>query len=752
MTETLQQVTARLARETQEAYRASPFSKLSQYYFSRFSRDPQAHPEADEVAVAPDWRIALPEATSPLARRMADHLAEFLEGRMDLRLEIRPFVVASGSLESDGDRLLILEEQGGGDPDIPESFTIAVAPSQVRVRGRDPQGLRDGIVRLVDRIGLRQAPFLKIGEQVYRPRLPVRLGAVPFLGSHRDLVFLGYNAVFAGGGDLYALSRSDAIPALRQRRSPAPIQPAAEPREYGLKTFAFLNTRQKFPADHPVFHDHPDIRGALTWSADGEYTLCTEHPLVRRYLMESVEGLLRADPELTGLVLIIGGEGFYHCFMRPYGVEKGHTNCPRCEALGAEAVVANLVNSLVEAARRVNPAAQVVAWPYSAEHVWSADRAQRGFLERLHPGAALFTEIEKDEYVDKEEGVRKHLWDYSIDLIGPGDRTREQVEICCRIGIPVYVKSEPELGFEAARLPHLPCMDRWADRAAALVSCGADGAWVFPAFRPLYGNSAAEINKHFWWDPVPAKEDILQGLAARIAGAQAGPRLRRAWARVSAAIEHSPELPPYYTGPTYTGPAHPMCADPRAELPAVFHGLYLFRAEAQDAEGLKPHPTFFTDPRGDAPVFERFYRRMEEHLRQAVDEVAAAEPLVDRRHRLPFAAEASSIRWFYHTIRTTANFYTSCRLRDRLLELAAAESPDSAEARELYDPWRRILLDERANARAALPVARADVRLDFHYGGDHTFPHLTEMLEAKLELLEKELNELLPDIARRCGL
>ena len=87
-----------------------------------------------------------------------------------------------------------------------------------------------------------------------------------------------------------------------------------------------------------------------------------------------------------------------------------------------------------------------------------------------------------------------------------------------------------------------------------------------------------------------------------------------------------------------------------------------------------------------------------------------------------------------------------------MLELAAAESPDSAEARELYDPWRRILLDERANARAALPVARADVRLDFHYGGDHTFPHLTEMLEAKLELLEKELNELLPDIARRCGL
>ena len=747
--ETLQQLTARLARETQEAYRASPFSNLSRYYFSRFSRDSQAVPEADEVAIDGDWQIVLPEDASPLTRRMADHLVEFLEGRMDLLLEIR---ICVGALENKGARLLILEERDGGDPEIPESFTIAVTPDRTHVRGRDPQGLRDGIVHLVDRIGLRQAPFLKVGEQVYRPRLPVRLGAVPFQGEYRDLVFLGYNSVFVGGGDLYALSRSNAIPALRERRSPGPVQPAVEPRQYGLKTFAFLNTRQKFPLDHPVFRDHPDIRGALTWSADGEYVLCTEHPLVRRYMMESVEGLFRADPELDGIVLIIGGEGFYHCFMRPYGVEKGHTNCPRCEQLGAETVVANLLNSLAEAAHRVNPHAQVVAWPYSAEHVWSADRAQRGLIEKLRPGAAIFTEIEKDEYIDKGDGVEKHLWDYSIDLIGPGERASEQVEACRQADIPIYMKSEPELGFEAARLPHIPCMDRWADRAAALVSCGADGAWVFPAFRPLYGTSAAEINKLFWWTPVPPKEDVLQRLAARIAGDQAGPRLRRAWACVSSAIEYSPELPPYYTGPTYTGPAHPMCADPEAELPAVFHGLYLFRAEAQDAEGLKSHPTFCVDARGDVPVLERFYRRMEEHLHQAVEQVDAAVPLVAERCRRTFAAEVSSIRWFYHTIRTTANFYTSCRLRDQLRQLMTAEPLDAVEVRPLYEQWRQTLLDERANARAALPVAREDVRLDFYYGSDHTFPHLAEMLEAKLELLERELNEVLPETARRCGL
>ncbi|MFH1572250.1 MAG: hypothetical protein ABIL09_29940, partial [Gemmatimonadota bacterium] len=178
------------------------------------------------------------------------------------------------------------------------------------------------------------------------------------------------------------------------------------------------------------------------------------------------------------------------------------------------------------------------------------------------------------------------------------------------------------------------------------------------------------------------------------------------------------------------------CADPEAPLPEVFSGLYLFRAEAQDAEGLKRHPTYCTEPRGDREVFERHYRRMERCLKEAADEVAAAEPRVPARCRLTFDAEASPIRWFYHTARTTANFYESCRLRDRL---RSGQSTDAAADRAR---WREVLEDERENARQALPVAAADVRLDFYYGGDHTFPHLAEMLAAKLEVLEGELAAL----------
>jgi len=146
---------------------------------------------------------------------------------------------------------------------------------------------------------------------------------------------------------------------------------------------------------------------------------------------------------------------------------------------------------------------------------------------------------------------------------------------------------------------------------------------------------------------------------------------------------------------------------------------------------------------------------MEDLLRQAVKEMSAARPLVPDRCRLMFDAEDSPVRWFYHTAWTEANFYESCLLRDRMIALTAQESrtqEEIAEARRAYERWRTVLLDEKANSAEALPVMEADVRLDFYYGGDHKFSHGADMIRAKLELIDREINEFLPALARKCGL
>jgi hypothetical protein len=110
------------------------------------------------------------------------------------------------------------------------------------------------------------------------------------------------------------------------------------------------------------------------------------------------------------------------------------------------------------------------------------------------------------------------------------------------------------------------------------------------------------------------------------------------------------------------------------------------------------------------------------------------------------------MRWFYHTVRTQANFYESCLLRDRLHAMAhhgEFSAVETAQARQWYARWRQVLEDERANATAALPLMQHDMRLDWYFGGDHSFPHGEAMLKAKLALLDEELNIYLPALARQ---
>jgi hypothetical protein len=123
---------------------------------------------------------------------------------------------------------------------------------------------------------------------------------------------------------------------------------------------------------------------------------------------------------------------------------------------------------------------------------------------------------------------------------------------------------------------------------------------------------------------------------------------------------------------------------------------------------------------------------------------------VPDRHRVMFESEESPIRWFYHIARTEANFYESCRLRDHLLALAANTEVTDAErqaAQPLYKQWREVLLDEKANAEAALPVMENDPRLNFRYGGDHSFEDGGRLIRAKLKLINQEISTFLPSVA-----
>lgn len=729
------------------AKEASRFSVIRQDFFSRFNRDPDAQADNGEIQIDHSWKIILPDDVDPLAELMGGELGTFMRERMGVSLttQIQPRADLAGHTN----HAIVLLDATGGDASVAESYTITVSPGEIRVAGLDPAGLRDGIVKLIDLIGFREAPILPLGEQVYRPRIPVRIGSH---GSPRDNIMMGYNAIIVGGGNsLNAISTSQAIPELVPRQQPgvlqAALEVAREAKRYGMKTYFSLEWNWSVNQFGPAFEAHPEICGA---NLSIGRILCSEHPLVIRYLSETVEGIFRAAPELDGLYLIVGGEGFYHCFTRPVGAAAGHTNCPRCESLGAETVVSNLCNSLAAASRRINPDARVIAWVYSAD-IWSADPTQTQFIQHLKPGTAIMTDIVKGEWMTKPNGLKKKLWDYSIDMIGPSQRVQEQIRACKQAGIPIYLLTMCENSVEYPDLPHIPCMDRWAARGEVMVDYHVDGV-LGGHFADYDASSASEVYKHLWWEPATDKEAFLQRFAARLAGKKAGPHLRNAWKYASKAFDYSPQVGNYYLGPHFLGPAHPMCVDPEAQLPEVFYGSVARRDR---------HPIFITKPiltgaSGSTPQAIEYYRRMAILLKRAVSEMKLAEPLVPARNTLMFDGEYLSVQWFYRTVRTELNFYESCYLRDQLLALVSRESitaQELDEARRVYSRWLRVLRDEQANATDAIPLMEADPRLDFYLRKDSViYPNGGDMLRAKLQLIDREISETLPALAERLGL
>ena len=146
---------------------------------------------------------------------------------------------------------------------------------------------------------------------------------------------------------------------------------------------------------------------------------------------------------------------------------------------------------------------------------------------------------------------------------------------------------------------------------------------------------------------------------------------------------------------------------------------------------------------------------MEEYLEKANAALDKAAPLVPEQNKVLFESQAYPIRWLYHSVRTQSNFSKSCMIRNELIPLSKKESLDTTEkarAQKLYDDWRAILKDELVNSRTAAPIARADVRLDCYFRGDHMFNHLWDMVDAKIALVESELEVFLPQVATKCGL
>lgn len=679
------------------------------------ARQPNAAAGAGRFLLEGAWAVHT-STGNPAEALVAKDACDFLH-----RMDIKP-------AESNASAPTLLLEVGSCD----RGFRCVSQPGGIEIHAADAASLWAGWVHLENEMRSLGAPILAREEIMREPAWHVQIAppswganyAVPdlspeFLGDEtfRSLAHQGVDGMFIYG-DWLLYAKGTRFPELDHPDATKNIDVLRDANRraagYGIKLY-FCAVSPKLFADHPAFLKHPSARGAVlkheaSSRSHGIHCLCSSDADALGFHADVLGNLFREVPQLGGLVLIIGGESFYHCFMRAAGAPIGRSNCPRCDGKLAEDVIAHLLDVVAEAVHRHQPAAHVAAWPYSASSFWSLDPNELPLIDRLPKGVALLSEIEKDQTIEKTttagQSYRKRIWDYSVDFIGPSDRIVAQALRSAQRDRELFIKTETSFGIELLHLPYVPSITRSAREWQHLRTLRPRGVLQRWGFVGMFDSAAERIGYQARWNPAYCPDEICLEVARQLCGPVVAGQIVRAWRAFDAAVSHIPILTTgsYYRGPGFLGPCHPLPVW-TGPTPAAFRGNLYYLAEGE-VTFAPPRPSsgddlllhsmaeLGNDPPADIIEAEFIAAR---DLAAEGHHVLAELPLDSLPHGWNQEAREQQLigEYLYRTFFTTVSTILFLRARDAkadhatLVSIARDELPNAQAARTLYleAPW-----------------------------------------------------------------
>lgn len=656
-----------------------------------------------------------------------------------------------------GGRSIVLRVAGtGAGPRDADSYVLKASRDRIVIEGGSWRGVLYGVYYLEERLLDRGAPVMEPVEISRRPRYDLRMfgevyGTFTISGLRIErpvsrntfsaLSRFGANATFTfvNLGD-YLDGR--VFPELanpeREKNLAELSRLARTARSAGVALYLDAYN-PKLPSGHPVFAAHPHARGARQHGGDVR-SLCPSDPETLDLIAEGWADVFRRVPELGGMVAIVGGEGFYHCYMRA-GAEG--PDCPRCRARPAEDVVAGLTNAVFRAIRRVKPEADLLAWPYSA-FIWSRDPYQLDLIAKLDPGVAIVPEIDKDHLYPKD-GYIKNIWDYSIDFIGPSDRFLAMSEAAGRRGLPVCCKTETAVSLEFNGVPYIPCLDRWGKRLDAVAAAKPDSIYYAYDVTGFTRSRPEELAGRMSWAPSGTAAEEIRKMAVRDFGPAAADRVVAAWGFFSEAVGHMSHLTHgYYTGPSFIGPGQPLPLE-ESDLPPELSGRLFYLAE-NDASGSPSsasllRPVYAPDIKV-SPAESADHDRGTALWEKGVETLRLAERDVPAWRAAEFARERDLAEYFLTMLKAIGfgnRFFGLRREYAALASNPAATGADGTRALEILEAMREIVAADLENARSALPHIRRVPGLDFAVRLDLDYRPLDKIVAAKIRFTETEI-------------
>jgi len=573
-----------------------------------------------------------------------------------------------------------------------------------------PGGLRD--------LGVRPFDFLReLTSAPATPPAPVQskfsprycfsyfgLTGDPFLGNIDAIYPEGYLAQMAAAGVdgvwlqgvLYTLAPFPWEPAKSERyeeRLENLRALVARAGKYGLGVYLYLNEPRKMHVS--FFEKYPELKGV----AEGDYaTMCTSHPDVQRYIVESIASICRAVPGLKGFFSITASENLTNCYSHFQGA-----HCPRCSKRDAAEVVAELINLYRQGIRDANSDAQLLSWDWGWPDEWPAK------LIPLLPKDTSLISVSEWSIPIERGGVQGAVGEYSMSVIGPGPRATRNWGLARDHGMHAVAKVQVGTTWELGSVPYIPVLYNVAAHMANLRNAGVDGlmlSWTLGGYPSPNLEVAAELGRAGDDGSALSPDDAVQRVAARRFGTVLGPEVAAAWKQWSGAFTEFPyNGAVLYNAPQHVGPSNLLWAAPTGYRATMVGFPY------DDLDGWRGN----YPPEVFAGQFEKIadgFQAGIETLRAQVDAVKEYDKaqLVAVNRELD-VAEACAIN--YRSAANQARFVLARKDGDK-------------------DAMRRIIESERALAARLYELQARDSRLG--YEASNQYYYLT------LDLAEKILN------------
>ncbi len=217
--------------------------------------------------------------------------------------------------------------------------------------------------------------------------------------------------------------------------------------KYGIKLYLYINEPRFMPEN--FFEKYPHLRGHH--AREDKVCLCSSTVEVQNYLKNGIETICRAVPNLGGFFTITRSEYPTNCYSHsePDDANGKMCTCPRCKERSVGEVIGEVIGCILEGARRVSKDIKVFAWSWA----WKEHNDE---IIRALPKETILMSQSELAVPFEIGGVRGEVKDYSMSIIGPGERAKAEWTLAKECGLETAAKVQINTTWECSTIPALP--------------------------------------------------------------------------------------------------------------------------------------------------------------------------------------------------------------------------------------------------------------------------------------------------------